>query len=159
VRATSRRRTAGSRSTQPHILNPGTVWLWLVNFQLQPLYPRAETSETLWIGGWVGPAAGGPVFDRTKTCALLWDQSPFTGRPAPATSLWELRNMYKMLGATLERGEGRIISCWPHLTVLQRSVLSFKCSGRGTMHCMDPGNKAIRNNLHGAIIVPQNLNI
>jgi hypothetical protein len=39
----------------PHILDLGTRWRWVVSFTLRPLYPRERAPDTHWTGGWVGP--------------------------------------------------------------------------------------------------------
>jgi hypothetical protein len=42
----------------PHFLDLGTNWRWVVSFTPLPLYPRERAPDTHFIGGWVDPRAG-----------------------------------------------------------------------------------------------------
>jgi hypothetical protein len=42
----------------PHFLDLGTSWRWVVSFTPLPLYPRERAPGTHYIGGWVDPRAG-----------------------------------------------------------------------------------------------------
>jgi hypothetical protein len=48
----------GSGCIDPHFLDLGTSWRWVVTFTPQLLYPRRKSPGTHWIGGWVDPRAG-----------------------------------------------------------------------------------------------------
>ena len=43
----------------PHIPNPGSRWWWVVSFTSRPPYPFPgwRTSDTHWMGRWMGPTA------------------------------------------------------------------------------------------------------
>jgi hypothetical protein len=51
-------------------LNLGNRWRWVVSFMLQPFYLQGITN-TLWIGGWVGPRAGLDVSEKRNLLPLL----------------------------------------------------------------------------------------
>jgi hypothetical protein len=48
----------GSGCIDPHILDLGTSWRWVVRFTPRPLYPQGNSSHAHWMEGWVGPRAG-----------------------------------------------------------------------------------------------------
>jgi hypothetical protein len=43
----------GSGCIDPHFLELGTSWRWVVNFTPRPLYPRERAPGARWIEGWV----------------------------------------------------------------------------------------------------------
>jgi hypothetical protein len=45
----------GSGCIDPHFLDPGTSWRWVVNFMPRPLYPRGKSPRYQWTGGWWAP--------------------------------------------------------------------------------------------------------
>jgi hypothetical protein len=57
----------------PHFLEPGSSWRWVVSFTSRPLYPRIHYIES-WLDPWVG------VDDIEK-----WNILPLTGTPTPTS--------------------------------------------------------------------------
>jgi hypothetical protein len=55
------------RCIDPHFLDFGTSWRWMVSFTPLPLYPRERALGTHFIGGWVDPRAGLDDMDPTGT--------------------------------------------------------------------------------------------
>jgi hypothetical protein len=49
----------------PHFLDLGTSWRWVVNFTHRPLFRREKAPGTHWIGGWVDLRAGLDDLDPT----------------------------------------------------------------------------------------------
>jgi hypothetical protein len=85
----------GSGCIDPHFLDFGSSWRWVVSFTPRALYPPGEsTPGTLWIWGWVGPRAG--LDDREKRKILPppgLEPRPL-GRPARSQSLSRLSGNY-----------------------------------------------------------------
>jgi hypothetical protein len=48
----------GSGCIDPHFLDLGTSWRWVVSSTPLPLYPRERVPGTHFVGGWVDPRAG-----------------------------------------------------------------------------------------------------
>jgi hypothetical protein len=52
----------------PRIPNPGSRWWWVVSFTSRPPYPSPgwRTSDTHWIGRWMGPTASMSAAAKTE---------------------------------------------------------------------------------------------
>jgi hypothetical protein len=74
----------GSGCIDPHFLDLGTSWRWVVSFAPLPLYPRERAPTTHFIGCWVDPRAGLDDMEKwkivypkgTRTPASPWSSSP-----------------------------------------------------------------------------------
>jgi hypothetical protein len=68
----------GSGRIDPHFLDLGTCWRWVVSFTPVPLYPGESAPGTHWIRGWVGPRTGLDDVEKRKFLTL-----PGLGTPTP----------------------------------------------------------------------------
>jgi hypothetical protein len=59
----------GSECVDPHFLDLGTSWRWVVSFTALSLYPGERAPGTHWIG-WVGPRAGVDDMEKGKFFSL-----------------------------------------------------------------------------------------
>jgi hypothetical protein len=66
----------------PHFLDLGISWRWVVSFTPQPLYPQGKIPGTHWIGGWVDPRAGMDDVKKRKFLTLLEHELRSLGCPA-----------------------------------------------------------------------------
>jgi hypothetical protein len=80
----------GSGCIDPHFLDLGTSWRWVVSFTPRPLYPRGKSHSTHWIGGWVGPRAGLDDVEKRKFLTLSGRQLRSVGGSACSQSLSRL---------------------------------------------------------------------
>jgi hypothetical protein len=60
----------GSGCIDPHFLDLGTSWRWVVSFTPRPLYPRGKSTGTHWIGGSINPRDGLVDFENKKFLIL-----------------------------------------------------------------------------------------
>jgi hypothetical protein len=78
----------GSGCIDPHFLDLGASWRWVVSFTPRPLYRWGRSLGTNWIGGWVGPRAG---LDNVETRMFLnvpGLELRSLGRPVRSQSLY-----------------------------------------------------------------------
>jgi hypothetical protein len=75
----------------PHFLELGTSWRWVVSFTLRLLYFRGKTRGTHWIGGWVDPRAFLDDVEKRKFLTLPGLELRHLDRPARSQSLYRLR--------------------------------------------------------------------
>jgi hypothetical protein len=75
----------GNGCIDPHFLDLGTSWRWVVNFTPRPLYPRGK------VGGWVDLRAGLDDLEKRKFFTLPGFEVWPLGRPARSQSLYRLR--------------------------------------------------------------------
>jgi hypothetical protein len=81
----------GSGCIDPHFLDLGTSWRWMVSFNPRPLYPRERTPGTHCIGGWVDPRVGLDNMVKWKFFTLPGLEPRPLSRPASSQSLYRLR--------------------------------------------------------------------
>jgi hypothetical protein len=75
----------------PHFLDLGNSWRWVVSFRPRPLYtPRKEPPGTHWIGGWVNPRAGLDDVEKKQFLTLPGLELRPLGHPARSQSLYRL---------------------------------------------------------------------
>jgi hypothetical protein len=74
----------GSGRMNPHFLDLGTSWRWVVSFTPRPLYPH-------WIGYWVNPRAGLDDLEKITFFILLGLELRPLDHPARSQSLYQLR--------------------------------------------------------------------
>jgi hypothetical protein len=72
----------GSGCIDPHFLDLGTSWRWVVNFTPRPPYPRERAPDTHWIGRWVDLRAGLDDLENRKFLTLPGLELQLLGRPA-----------------------------------------------------------------------------
>jgi hypothetical protein len=81
----------------PHFLDLGTRWRWVVSFTSRPLYPREKTPPpgTHWIGGWMDPRAGLDDLKKRKFLTLSGLGTPThrSSSPSPVTIPTELSQL------------------------------------------------------------------
>jgi hypothetical protein len=82
----------GSGCIDPHFLDLGTSWRWVVSFTPLSLYPREGAPCTYWIGGWMGPRAGLDDLEKRKFLTLPGLELRPLDRPARSQSLYRLRS-------------------------------------------------------------------
>jgi hypothetical protein len=97
----------GSGCIDPHFLNLGTSWRWVVSFMLRPLYPRGRSPSTHWIGGWVGPRADLYDLAKIKFLTLSALELRHLGRPARSQSLYRQSDTWKYIGNEPIGGRGK----------------------------------------------------
>jgi hypothetical protein len=78
--------------TDPHFLDLGSRWRWVVSFTPRPLSPGAH-----WIGGWVDPRAGLDDLENRRLLTLPGVELRPLSRPARlrhhgSLQVWILRN-------------------------------------------------------------------
>jgi hypothetical protein len=81
----------GNGCVNPHFLDLGTSWMWVVTFTPLPLYPLGESLRYLWIGGRVGPTAGLDGVEKRKFMILPGIELGPLGRQARSQLLYRLR--------------------------------------------------------------------
>jgi hypothetical protein len=80
----------GSGCIDPHVLDLGTSWRWVVSFMPWPLYPRGKSPpDTHCIGSWMGPRTDLDDVERKIVSLLRLEIRPL-GRPARSQSLYRL---------------------------------------------------------------------
>jgi hypothetical protein len=80
----------GSGCRDPHFLDLGTSWRWVVNAPAS-LLPGKEPPGTHWIGGWVDLRAGLDDLEKRKFLTLPGLKLRSHDRPADSYSLYRLR--------------------------------------------------------------------
>jgi hypothetical protein len=75
----------------PHFLDLGTSWRWVVSFTPRPLYPRERALGIHCIGGWVDPRAGLDHMEKWKFLTPPGLEPRPLSRPARSQSLYRLR--------------------------------------------------------------------
>jgi hypothetical protein len=83
----------GSGCIDPHFLDLGTSWSWVVSFTPLPLYPRERAPGTHFIGGWVNPRAGLDDLEKWTFFTLPGLELPPPGSPARSQSLYRPAHM------------------------------------------------------------------
>jgi hypothetical protein len=81
----------GSGCIDPHFLDLGTSWRWVVSFTPRPFYPRERALGTHCIGGWVDPRAGLDNMEKKKFLTLPGLEPRPLSRPSRSQSLYRLR--------------------------------------------------------------------
>jgi hypothetical protein len=81
----------GSGCIDPHYLELGTSWRWVVSFTSRPLYPRERDPGTHFIGGSVDPRAGLDDVWKRRFLLLPGLELQPLGRPSCSRSLYRLR--------------------------------------------------------------------
>jgi hypothetical protein len=71
-----------NNNSEPHELQLGISWRWVVSFTNRPLYPREKNPPTHWIVGWVGPRIGPDDVERRRILTLQGLELGSFGRPA-----------------------------------------------------------------------------
>jgi hypothetical protein len=84
-------RRVGNGCIDPHFLDLGTSWRWVVSFTPRPLYPLERASGTHCIGGWVDPRGGLDSMEKWNFFTLPGFELRPLGRPARSQSLYRLR--------------------------------------------------------------------
>jgi hypothetical protein len=140
----------GSGRIDPHFLDLGTSWRWVISFTSRPLNPPGISPGTHWTGGWGDPRAGLDDVKKRKFLTL-----PRLGlRPlacsARSQSLHRLRypgermevrkqNLCSFLSSTYLSLKGimhhsirmpqitNAVTVFPDLMQLFRKVLEFAC--------------------------------
>jgi hypothetical protein len=79
----------GSGCIDPHFLDLGTSWWWVVRFTPRPLYPWGKSPwYPHWIGGWADPRAGLDDVEKRKLLTLSGLELRPLGRSARSQSLY-----------------------------------------------------------------------
>jgi hypothetical protein len=84
-------KTYGNGCIDPHFLDLGTSWRWVISFTPRTLYPRERAPGIHCIGGWVDPRAGLNYMENWKFLTLLRLELRPLCRPARSQSLYRLR--------------------------------------------------------------------
>jgi hypothetical protein len=79
----------GNGCIDPHLLDLGTSWRWVVSFTPLPLYPGVPPGTHL-IGGWVDPRASLDNVKKRKFLTLLGLELRSLDCPAHSQSLYRL---------------------------------------------------------------------
>jgi hypothetical protein len=79
-----------SECIDPHFLDLGTSWKWVVSFTPRPLYPRGKSPNIHWIGGWIDPRAGLDNVEKRKFLTLSGLKLRLLSHPARSQSLYRL---------------------------------------------------------------------
>jgi hypothetical protein len=85
-------RCMGSGCIDPHFLDLGTIWRWVVNFTPRPLYlpPGERSPSTHWMGGWVDLRDDLDDLETRKFLAIPGLELQPLGHPARSQSLYRL---------------------------------------------------------------------
>jgi hypothetical protein len=83
-------RSMGGGCIDPHFLDLGTSWKWVVSFTPRPFYPREKSPGAHWTGGWVDPRAGLDDVEKRKFLTLPELELRPLDRPARNQSLYRL---------------------------------------------------------------------
>jgi hypothetical protein len=78
----------GTGCIDPHFLDLGTSWRWVVSFPPLPLYPRERAPGTHFIGGWADPRAGLDDMEQWKFFTLPGLELPPPMDVQPVASLY-----------------------------------------------------------------------
>jgi hypothetical protein len=68
----------GSGGIDPHFLDLGTSWRWVVSFTPLPHYSQGTASSTHWVGGWLGPRVGLNTAQKKESCSAGRAVQPMT---------------------------------------------------------------------------------
>jgi hypothetical protein len=74
----------------PHFLDLGTSFRWVVSFTPRPLYPWGKSPGVHWRGGWVDTQVGLDDLEKRKLLTLPGFELRSLGRPALSQSLYRL---------------------------------------------------------------------
>jgi hypothetical protein len=80
-----------NNAIDPHFLDLGTSWRWVVSFTAWPLYSGERAPGTHLIGGWMDPRAGLDDVENRKFLILSGLELRPLGRPVRSQSLYLLR--------------------------------------------------------------------
>jgi hypothetical protein len=81
----------GNEYIDPHFLDLGTIWMWVVSFTQRPLYSRGKSPHTHWIRDRVYLRVGPDDVKKRQFFTLLELKLRPLGRPARSQSLYRLR--------------------------------------------------------------------
>jgi hypothetical protein len=91
----------GSGCTDPHSLDLGTSWRWVISFTPLLLYPRGKSPGTHWIGGCVDPRVGLDAVEKRRFLILPGPELRPLGRPARSQSLSRLIVLLLLISSLL----------------------------------------------------------
>jgi hypothetical protein len=116
----------GSGCIDPHFLDIGTTWRWVVSFTPRPLYPGERAPGTRYIRGWVDPRTGLDDVEKRKFLTLPRLELRPLGRRARSQSLYRLSYP----------GDGSVtVTTWKYSYIMSTGGCSPReRSGRGVPH-------------------------
>jgi hypothetical protein len=80
-----------SMNLDPHFLDLGTSWRWVVSFTPDSFTPGESAPSNHWIGGWVNLRVGLDDLEKRIFMTLLGLELRPLSRPARSQSLYRLR--------------------------------------------------------------------
>jgi hypothetical protein len=136
----------------PHFLDLGTSWRWVVSFTSLPLYPRERAPGIHFIRGWVNPRSGLDHMEKWKFLTLPEIELPPPGRPARSQSLSVKKMEHTARGcnwATLFLGDINTGTWPPRLggCRIWDSNLKITALARASRNCKRQTRPLVRNSI------------